>query len=108
TGRSSPVPGSISSSWSEPRRRSSSFPTVTFGDGIAPPRQRKSLDSFRDYFLKVRQRLLCGAFPGKCFCEPATGVPQDVDEVPRLDDPAHSCRHGFHVALRHEKPGFAV
>src|ERR1700694_1530713 len=108
TGRSCPVPGSISSSCSVPRNRSRSWPTVTFGLGIATPLRTKCVPSFRDHFLQMRQGVVRRAIPRKVLGESPAGAAEYVHEVARLDYSPHRSGHRGGVVRWHEEPSLAV
>src|ERR1700674_834895 len=108
TGRSKPVPGSISSSCSVPRNRSRSCPTVTFGLGTDTPLGTRCFPSFPDYFLQMRQCRVCSTLPRKLLGEPAPGRAEDVNEIARLDYSSHGSRHGARIIRRHQESSLAV
>src|ERR1700682_4474877 len=108
TTRSSPVPGIISSSCRVPRRRSRSWPTVTFGAGIPTPPTAVRLTSSRDHVLEMRDSVVRRAVPGARLGETAARRAEGGHQSRGLYQPPHGRSHRRRIVLRNEKTGFAI
>src|SRR6266550_780530 len=108
TARSSPVPGSISSSCRVPRSRSRSSPTVTLGFGMPTLTGSTELASFRDDFVQVRESFVSRAIPAKSFGESPAPRPEHIDQIRRLHQSPHGRGHRLGVVLRNQKSGLAI